>query len=463
MKTIAKIILLGTLISLTSWSCTKELYNKYITPQYSAYSFSAASDSCEIDIQTNTNWSISNSNTDWLTAEKIDNNILKLKVNRNTTTNYRETVLILSDGNLVKTEITILQNSASFHGEFHDITQMDPYHTITSPGLKKIASIILDMESYKKVPIILDIATNKTTILNNISGIFRVSAISDDGKTIACELNGKTSTLYIDGKQQDIKGLNGDPKIQICGMSSDGKIIVGNSISQDNYSTPVYLENNELKELPMPDDDPFQSGLPSGIIVKGCSPDGRIIYGIEPTSFGLIYWKNGELFYPGYDNATIKTVLVSIFGTLKQVEKACTICLTDEYAELKFSSANGRYIAAKLIDYIQEKPNEPAIKYSYPARIDTETGEINIIKTEMTDAAALTVNNEGLLFCTEEVNPQKTGYVFNPDNSSYQFLQDWFSSQYGLQISKQRIVTHVSDDNMTFFGSGESFWYTRLN
>lgn len=459
MKVMKKYIYL-VLAFLAVVSCQKELVEQYVNLQYSEYSVNADANTFTVGVDSYAEWQVSE-DSEWIDVEVIDDKTISVTVHQNNSSESRKaTVKVFTE--TVYSDLVISQSYKVFDGNFFDLTQLG-LSTVMSYNGKYAAGTAIDMETFRYTPFVMDLETGEIKNKDIGSSVFKVLAISDDGSTMVLSA-GASNTVYKDGKPVEVEYPSGFTSFEIVTISADGNTWVGNLLDSRRQPTPAIWENGTARVLPIPKTNPLGGQLTGGIKVRGASADCSVIYGTEPATQGLVYWVNGNLVDPGSSEATVKRVWVSFLGRLQEKDVACTVNVNEEYMCI---SPNGKYIAVKYTDYVQEEEGVAAAIYDYPALINTETGEVKIIKTDLPSAIGLTADDNGLVFGATPAYPYSKGYIFNADDNSYMEIAEWFRQTHGIIVDNDRLVQKVSSDGKAFFGRKIDFanqsWFLRVD
>lgn len=455
--------ILGLLSVCLFAGCQTTLVEQYVNLQYSELAVPGNGGTYAVEVESYDVWQVSADGCAWIETEVIDENSFSVMVLPNMEPEQRECVIKVVAGEVIR-ELTIRQTPRVFDGGFADLLQLGRIVRVSS-NCKYAVGLSYNTEVKKTLPYVCDFSTGEIKVMDIGKSAYGLNAISGDGKTIVIGV-GKKSEVYHEGGIVEYELPSGYSSAEILALSEDGSIMVGN-LYQGMTSCPAVWENGSIKTiLPLPENNAYGQALPSGVKVRGASDDCSVIYGSEPSTLGLIYWKDGQLVDISSQNATIKTVLVDSWGVIKEAIVACTVNVNEMFTCI---SPNGRYIAAKYTDYVQKEDGVPAEIYNYPALVDTETGDVKIIKTDMGDAMGITADDNGLVFggTPAVAGGGMEGYVFDASNNSYISLPEWFKQQHGVMIDKDRLVYKVSSDMNTFFGMKRcddfESWYLRID
>lgn len=419
-------------------SCQEEVMDapSYIYPEYSSYSFGSMPDTVSILIESNVDWT-ADRDAGWLLAEKtVDEDgrqWLTVSVLENEEIEPRTASVILSAGT-VSVNITFMQNGASFTGLFEYLSEYPyTYGVISSQNVKYVIGMKdADAEGYY-IPEIINVETGERRELEATNEYDYAVAVSDEGDDYI--LNSRRYggyAVYVDDQLVELTAPEGY-KISgaaVEGMSGDGRVIVGALYSEESGTGrfPCKWVDGVCEILERPDSSAY--GTPTGAygtLARDCSADGSVIYGTEwsSSSFALCFWRDGEMFYPGGDYAEMNGYL------------ADRICKTAEYGGL---SPNGKWLAARFENG------------TYPVIINTDTYEVNILKDISSDMTGMTCSDDGLLFAASPSMGCTSGHVIDPVAGTCVSTQEYFKTEYGLNLSSGLIISKVSDDKTRYFG-----------
>lgn len=457
MKHIEYTVLPLLLAAICLVSCQeKQEAPSYIYPEYSSYSFGHMPDTLQIYVESNVDWNIDRE-AGWLGASKSEAQDgaqwLTVTVMENSEIEPRTASITLSAGT-VSSQITITQKGAEFMGLFENLAEYPyTYGVMSSQNVKYIIGMKeADAEGYY-IPEIINVMTGERRELEATDQWDYAVAVSDEGDDYI--LNSRRFGGYlvcVDGQEMELTAPEGYKidGVSVQGMSGDGRVIVGALYSNENGTGrfPCRWVDGECEILERPDTSSYGTPTaPYGTLARDCSADGSVIYGTEwsTSSYALCFWRDGKMFYPGGDYAEPS-------GNF-----ANRICKTAEYGGL---SPNGKWLAARF---------ETG---TYPVIINTETYEVNILENISSDMTGLTCSDDGLLFAASPSLGCTTGHVIDPEAGTCVTTEEWFKSEYGLNLSSGRMIYKVSDDMTRYFGTlagygngglfQVTYWYINL-
>lgn len=455
MKKIKSTVLPVVFMAICMVSCQLTDESVYIYPEYSSYTLNCTADTVSIYVESNVDWEIVK-DAGWLTAEKNENEDgiwLTVISEENEGTEPREAIITLSAGTVIS-ELTITQRGGEFTGIFEDMAEYpDTYGCISSPNVKYIIGVKdAEAEGYW-IADIINVETGERRSLEASSEYDYAVAVSDQGDDYILQSRrlGKYY-VYIDDQLTELTAPEGYKidGVHIQGLSGDGRVIIGSLYSNASGTGrfPCKWVDGVCEILERPETSAY--GTPTGAygtLARECSADGSVIYGTEwsVSSYALCFWKDGKMFYPGGDYAEMNGYM------------ADRICRTAESGGL---SPNGKWLAARFESG------------TYPVIINTETYEVNILKEVSSDMTGITCSDDGLLFAASPYMGCTVGHVIDPQSGTCITTEEYFKTEYGLNLSSGRMVYKVSDDKTRYFGTQArytaaglyvTFWYLNLD
>ena len=442
-------------------SCSKEtLYNDYVQLSRISYTFDYNDETeLEITVTTNNNaaWQVSAEKGEWL-IYSTDADRLIVKATDNETAQERTAVLTVTSGD-AKAEILLNQMPYGFYGNYMDtpptslggysrngqyLGYVNPYRNDKKELIyecRVINTETMEEVKYEVPDVISDNGTNTNIPYDEIH------CISNDGRTIMF-FHGMQARSLIrkDGKEVKMtlpEGYN-TPRPEF--FNADASVVVGycKTADKDRMTVPVVWRDGkaEFPEIP----EFLQDGTPmprQGVIPRGCSDDGSVIYGSEWKHYGLIYWKNGKMVDIGAKYAEVEKE-----GKITTVK---TIQTTATYRNI---SPNGKFIACA---YNATGGNSVGATF-YPVVVNTETGEATIYK-EYTGFIGIHAMNDGTIFVQQQA--ASSGYsVIDYKTSKLKNLTEWTAERYGINLPDTRFVEWITSDETVIFG--KRYYYSGM-
>lgn len=430
-------------------SCNRIEKTEYLSAEYNSYMFTSGKDSVTIAVNSTSEWEATHS-ADWIRTEKIAEDSLKIAVITNGSEEPRESEINLLSGNN-SFRIIVSQTGYAFKGRFEDIASLaDP---VISRNGKYVAGVEMGSADGLYVPVIIDTYTGEWTRMEETSDFARIRVISNDGKTmVVIAPDFYTNYIWKDSNLNTIPLPEGYNSPVISNFAYDETIWVGYAYNMNKQFVPVKWTNGEAEILEVPDVNVEGSTLQNGAMARDCNSDGSVIYGSEWDQMGLIYWKDGRMYYPSID-----------YTELVQIGSDTWVSTIRVTAELSKLSHNGKYLTAPFNDYKNGT--------THPVLINTETSEVSILEIGV-PAAGLTVNDNGTIFGGLGGSPVQGGLVIDSETGTYKNMSDWMKENYGIVINDDRMITQFSEDNnviwgmrfqMTGLGAQYPNWYLVLD
>lgn len=401
-------------------------------------------DTIEITVKSNAEWEMENRN-EWLHAERSGKETILIAADKNAGTEERSGEITLSTATVTQ-NLKISQLGAVFEGKFEDLFSVTRA-VISRNGrfLGCIESELMeDGWNYRYFMSMIDLETGEKTDYVE-SGYSDIVAITDDGTEMIVANSGNMEyAIFSEGETFPITVPQGYSKIGVENMSSDGRIIVGYAMDSQIRYCPVKWTDGTPEILPMPEINAASAELRSGVMARGCSSDGSVIYGSEWDNYGVVYWKDGQMHFPGLDYADYATVMIED-PWIGQYEGEM-LCAFIMNAETNRISPNGKYLAGRYETAI-DVGGVPT-SGSVLAYMDLEKEELAILD-EYEDFGSETMTDDGMLFCF--IGSGSSGYAYDSNTGQMYTISEWFKNTYGIILSDDRVVTHIGE-NGTFFG-----------
>ncbi len=257
-------------------------------------------------------------------------------------------------------------------------------------------------------------------------GLFFVSDVSEGG-VMAFDLAGNY------WKPENVAGWEGTPNVEA--VSSDGNIWIGygrDKIGTTGMYYPLVWKNGTPEQLPWPENNYRDEDFKNGIMARGCSHDGSVIYGStwDDTDCGMLYWKDGKVDWVGSDIRTVERVTIER-PSGESYERAIVTGLICSAQRLN-CSPNGKYIAGM---YCREFVEGGSVQRErYPAFFNTETKTTTVIK-DYGEGGGMTATDDGIGFSTIGITGANAGAVVDIDSGMVLGkLEDWIKDNYGITI-----------------------------
>lgn len=433
-----------------SFSCEKEvLYNDYVQLSLTSYTFDSTNPQpLEVEVKTNNSaeWNVTVEEGDWLEYSTEPEKII-LTAKSNESSEMRTAKIVVTSGN-AKSQIELSQLAYGFTGRLVDfpilslgsMSRNGLYAGYVNQELDDISGQfnydcrIYNTESgeYVEYEVPTVISGSGIDIQDHYTSI---QAISNDGSTIMFYHSGHANAMIRKNDQVlELKVPDGYSHPSPNNFSEDASVIVGScKYDLDNMTMPIVWRNGEpeILEIPefLPDGKPM--GI-NGVILRGCSDDGSVIYGSEWRLFGLIYWRNGQM-------VDIGSKYAEDLGDGK-------VALIQQTATYTNISPNGKFIAA----YFNASGGSSIGAIFYPVVVNTETGEATIYE-EHVGYMGIHAMNDGSIFVQQQLAGTGAA-VIDYKTGELKSVTDWSKERYGLTINDNRFIRYISADESVIFG-----------
>lgn len=420
-------------------------------------------------------WSVE-SDASWIRYTESEGAVT-ITVAPNTGDAERKGVITVTAGQ-ARQEIGVWQLGRSgFEGPKYRL--LDEHWTaVISPNAKWAGAVLLTYDENDNSlysPIIIDMETDERHVFGPFSKsiLFShdVSAITSQG-TLYIDNGVGSMAITLDGDYYytDVaSGFHG--ATQILGSSLDGSILVGygQGSPEGLLYGPIIVKDGEYQQLPLPELNYRDMPFTQGILARGISANGEVIYGTtwDDLDGGMVYWKDGEVHYVGEDVRDVWDVMLEDgmgdelpFKLVKGIQT---------WAGSGNVSANGKWLAGT---YTEESLTSDRNWYDtsyWPAFFNTET-EQTVIFDELPGYGSTAVTDDGIGFVSPlggmggcKVVDVNTGVVL------YNSLQDYVADKYGIVIP-YGAMEYICADGRSFkgvsvttgIGGAENvYWYVK--
>lgn len=462
MKKINQILLLLT--GLLLFSCQPvQIHSDYLNLKMTSYSFGAEGGELIIPVDANVPWTVE-PDAEWMEIiPGEDRAELKVIPNEGAP---REGMLVFRPEGLDPVMFSVSQLSREFSGTIEYLP--DNVYMVYSPkGLRavRIEMLRTDMGLPYYEIALLDYENGTEEDLDDLeSKIFNTSdfvGVSDLGHILYQNTRDGIYEVIHNGNATSLDIPSDYVGTTLTAISSDGSIVAGTAfkvLETYNVTMPLRWVNGVLEELPLPEQDLAGGEMKSGAFVGGMSADGSVIWGYDNFNVnyfpvnGLMYWKNGELYYVGQETA--EEVEYEKWG-MPTTGYNLVRKMNNPGMGLKISG-NGRYIVAEKNEVIVTDGQYEGERV-FPVLIDTETGEVKVYE-DREDMCAFAVTDEGLILGADPYYSEMTvtgapcsGVVMNNDGTLTS-VKDYFSSQYGVVISDKMMIYRYFPERNLFEG-----------
>lgn len=432
----------AAMAALSLYSCTEEKVADYLDVSVLSYTFRAdAGDTLSVKVGSNAEWEYEvTAGGDWLgVSVDEETGSLVISASENTLSTVRSGSVTVSTDFAEKT-IDLYQNYPIFGGMFVQYDNVT--NPIASPSCNILAGVPYEHDKttggFKYFPMYTDMRTGETVNLPESDEWESIQAISDDASVIIyCDGPNDKYMITRDGAEVILEVPEGYADAKPQCITPDASVIAGYASDPTGFGyCPVIWRDGVPEVLESPELDCEGTELKVGAMIRGISLDGSVAYGSEWQRYGLLYWKNGELVDvngPDYDRSKFNFI-----GSDDPMMAEGDVIKTAEPSGI---SADGRYIAASY----------RVFDFYYPARVDTETGEVDVF-VSAGDGICLAVDNNGICYGGTPWYGTSYGAVYDFDNEQSYTLSDYVMQKFNVALPNDRYVMSVSSDGSVIMG-----------
>lgn len=439
MRSIYRNIIVLFLALSAAVSCSKVENVEFLTLECTSWMFSKGDDSVVVKVNSSSpDWEFSSSK-DWIKVNRVGDDSIKIIVTANEDKDVRSgsvTVTVES----VSADFKVEQFGNTYNGVFVDLIKNWSY-AISRNG-RYVATTLKDAEN--QWPVLIDIFTGEQKEFKDVTGFESVCAVSNEG-VIFLRSTSMKAGIVKDGQFSEIPVPEGYEYPTVECVSADGTIWGGYVTRKgERGKKPAKWVNGVMELLESPEYAVDGRESYGGAMIRGCSDDGSVMYGSEWSGnrHPLAYWKDGKLYYPGYEFME-KKIVEDPYG---DYEDYCVMVMDASNTNI---SPDGRYITSFYYEVTDSGYD------TYAAIFDTETYKQIVLDpgvTGQTSSTGMSVTDGGLVFGATPARGVQEGYVYDLNDMSTTRLDEWFLENTGMHISSDRMVLYASADMNIFFG-----------
>ncbi len=423
----------------------------------------------EIDVKASpAEWTVE-MGASWVKAERTDDRTLTVTVDDNDTGAERSAVVTITAGQAVE-EITVYQFPKE--GVFARYRKLDMFgkRGAMSPNGRFVggyAASVAPDDSWQYSPVITDLETGEVYEFGPypeaIHFLTQTMCISDHGVLFIKDgYNGGTVAFDTEGnitEPRSPEGYKGKPTIEAT--SSDGKYWVGYAnddiLSEGGLTRPLLWTDGIPAELPFPDKNFRNEDFRVGIMARGISANGEIIYGTswENSDFGMLYWKNdgANIEKPQWVGKDVREV-----GTVKRTREDGTeydyTCVNGIICQAWNTqvSPSGKWIAGRYRKEFDPETKQEIETEEYAAFYNTET-EKTVIVEDYGASGGKFVTDDGIAFIGIGTMALSSGMVYDLNTGTdLGSTQDWVYDNYSI-IIPAGYINRISADGRYMLGT----------
>ena len=418
----------------------------------------AGNEPLAIEVKTSpTEWTVE-SEASWVTAERTDGRTLTITVADNDASAERSTTVTVEAGQAVQ-HIKVVQLAPD--SEIATYRRLDALANggVMSPGGKYVAGYTAfidesDAAGFRYTVSFIDLDTGEVTevgpFFKSQYDFFSTQAVTDQGVLfINLGMTGECLMIDLDGNASFVERIDGcESWPHVSRTSEDGRYWVGYVTERKGFYRPVLWTDGVPELLPMPEKNYRDEDFTTGILGRGISNDGSVIYGStwENSDFGMVYWKrvNGEwqVAYAGKDVRKVTPVkMIDKEGNEYDLNMVNGLTCTAEHTKV---SPNGKWLASM---YRTETPTENRTDWILEKRAafyNTET-EQTVIIDDLGECVGVAVTDDGIAFISEGYAFFTGGHVYDLNAGTYLgTLPEWVYQHYGIHVPDSSWVRYMA-------------------
>ena len=388
-------------------------------------------------------WVVLPLNVDWLNANKHDNSLVLTVLEDNLSSTDRSTVVSLSAGN-ASTNVVVYQLPADYdHDRYVSIPQFES--AAISPSGKFFGGYYATTQDniFFSHVVAHNISSGQEIVWNNIpeSDMLptSIACVSDDGKVFVVDgMHGGIKIFDVNSPDSFTIANAGDynpTTLFISQVTIDNQSWVGYAGGQNTMFVPIQFLNGTLSELPMPELNFRGNPHETGIMARGVSVDGEIVYGTvwDDNDFGMVYWDSHR--NPYYVGERVFKPIKVKDPTSGEIFDYNLVDGMISWSGQYQVSHHGKYLAGTWRTEDLDDDNNTIISHYYPAFFNTQSGELSIF-SEYGDASGMFVTDDGIGFIgSPHIMTSETFIVDINSRTSVGTLRDWVSENYNLYMS----------------------------
>lgn len=397
---------------------------------------------------------------DWVNEIERTPTSLTISVDENNTIYQREGEIVFTAGKAYYTLNVIQLGDYNAAATYLDFTGFQG-QVIMSAGGTYVGGLITtlsdDGQSFLYYPTMVETKTKKITQLGpydyETHMFMDSSALSDQGTIIFDTEFDEQIGVNIDGttfKVNTIPGHAYPPRIER--FSADGRICVGYSVKDFPNGTtlriPMMWVDGEPFELQMPEKNFRDMKFEYGLMARGISANGEIIYGStwDNTDFGMVYWDNGGNVH--YVGERILTPIQVIDSETNEVIDYNLVNGFISWAGNYNVSPNGTWLAGTW--RTEEVVDDTIETKLYPAFFNTKTQQQYILY-DFEGLTSFTATDEGLGIIGLATEVEVCYVVDIETMTTLSTSVDYMTYRYDLVVNRG-VIQYVAPDNSTMLG-----------
>lgn len=342
---------------------------------------------------------------------------------------------------------------------------------------------LYDAQDHKSYcPFIINVKTDERITLGpypmSLYHLMDAMAMNDQGILYIDEGNrGGVACFTIDGEDYQAGKAEGfDRPTVISGTSLGGRVMIGWAAGSPEGHTygPVKVVDGEYFALPLPEKNFRNEKFTSGILGRGVSANGEIMYGAtwENDDSGMVYWdKEGNVHYVGEDVRAEREVVMN--DGQGETYKYTLVDGIIDGGSAGCASPNGKWLAGIFRTEALNAREDDIVSAYWPAFFNTETQE-TIVMEDYSGYGGCAVTDDGLGFTTGVGGFGSSGPVFDIVNKTvvYDSFPAYIQDKFGIKLPSGARLDYLCADGSAILGNimkasaqgpDVYYWYASAN
>ena len=414
-----------------------------------------------IEVRANPEWSFE-SGASWLKVSAGEGSTLEVSVDPNAD-GERNAEITLQAGEATASIRVYQLGFDRMNARYRYLEDLN--HAVMSPSGKYVGGFITGLEGendFTFTAVIIDLESDERVEIGpypeSLMGLEEAEVMTDQGTLyISDYVNGGCVAFELDGtyyRPEAVPGGYGPTVMQ--SVSADGSVFVGyaegDPVTGCMYA-PVKYVDGVGTALPLPEKSFRDEEWWAGVMVRGMSADGSVVYGTswENYDYGMAYWdKDGNVDWVGSDLRTVTTVQRedALGNPVDYNLVDGMIC----WANQTQISPNGTWIAGTYRTEEYDKENDEVLQANYPAFFNTETKTTTVFD-EYAGCVAMGVTDDGLGLIGIQGMGVNSGFIVDlASKTKVDDMLPWIRSEFGIIIS-EGAIHYLTPDRQKVFGA----------
>lgn len=456
--------LVGIIAAIALQSCSTEIEEQhYVRLDQVTCSFQSTDNiPLTIDVETSpVSWKAV-PEASWLSVTRSDDGLtLTIEVDDNTAETERSANILITAGKASQS-IQVYQLGSSEPNISYRKFRSFLNGVVVSPSGKYIGGIETALAGDNEIslyPVIIDLSTGDrfrggpySSLTHNMNQPW---AITDQGQMFMSDPSANGMSVDLDDKFTTPEPPADIPtQAAVQGVSADGSIWVGyahrNPSGGVELYTPLIWKNGQAETLPLPDKNMRGMDFTTGVMARGVSADGEVIYGTtwDDTEFGMVYWKNGKVEYVGHDlHEIFELETEGPDGTETYIIANGITCQAENFK----ISPSGNWIAGIYNEWTITDDVVSSYCTKYPAFFNTDTEKTTVIK-DYGAATGMHATDDGTAFIALGTYKMTSGVVYDLNTGTdLGTTEEWVYDNYGIVVPSG-YIQYLSPDKKVILG-----------